>query len=172
MPVSLVFLSLAPPMLMATNPCSARSSPRLASTKPRLLPVVFPRTSELQPWTRAWRTLTSQKTACSCSLSFLPWDRRTPVAKRSAKKKKKRLVVGRHCQNSVTDAITSLHRLLRGQLARAVPTKGSAVDTKKQSPWLLVVMESDEIPEQLVHPDIPPGMHKLRHNTRSEGSYG
>ena len=37
---------------------------------------------------RAWRTLTSQKTACSCSLHR---DRRTPVAKRSVRKKKKSL---------------------------------------------------------------------------------
>ena len=82
-PVSLVFLSPAPPMLMATNPCSARSLPPPASTKLPLLPAAFPRVRELQPWTGAWRTLTSQKTACSCSLHR---DRRTPVAKRSVKK--------------------------------------------------------------------------------------
>ena len=76
----LVFPSPARPMLMATNPCSARSLPPPASTKLRLLPAVFPRVRELQPWTGAWRTLTSQKTACSCSLHR---DRRTPVAKRS-----------------------------------------------------------------------------------------
>ena len=80
-------LSPVPPMLMATIPCSATSFPRLASTKPRLVPAVFPRTSELQPWTRAWRTLTSRKTACGCRSSPLHWDRKTPVAERSEKNK-------------------------------------------------------------------------------------
>ena len=41
-PVSLVFPSLAQQMSMATNLCSARSFPRLASTKLRLLPSRFP----------------------------------------------------------------------------------------------------------------------------------
>ena len=44
----------------------------------------LPRVRELHPWTRAWRTLTSQKTACNCRLHR---DRHASVAKRSVNKK-------------------------------------------------------------------------------------
>ena len=43
----------------STASFDSTSFPGLASTKPRLFPAVPPAAVELQPWTRAWRTLIS-----------------------------------------------------------------------------------------------------------------